>query len=59
MFVTEHLDDVYDADVSILGHCNAGMLTCSLHGFLGPWKMWQNFQGIANLLLIPQHEEGC
>ena len=57
MFVVEYLEGIFDADVPLLDHCNMVTLTCRQKGFLGPWEMWLNKQGIANLLSIPQLEE--
>ena len=45
MFVTKYLDGVFGAAVPLMGHCNAGKLTCRQQGFLDPWKMWLDLVG--------------
>ena len=56
MFATKFLTEVHDAPVHLKGHCYAGVLVCEKQGYYGPFKMWLNPKGIANLLSIPQLE---
>ena len=56
MFATKFLTEVHEAPVHLKGHCNAGVLVCEKQGYYGPFKMWLNPKGIANLLSIPQLE---
>ena len=57
MFVKWFLENIGPSPYHLKGHCNAGTLTCKEQGYYGPFKMWLNSQGIANLLSIPQLEE--
>ena len=56
MFATKFLTKVHEASDHLKGHCNAGVLVCEKQGYYGPFKMWLNPKGIADLLSIPQLE---
>ena len=56
-FVRDMLSDVYKSKVTLHGSCNAGTTISSEKGYLGPFDLWLNEKGIANLLSIPQLEE--
>mmetsp|Transcript_4507 Transcript_4507/g.6406 ORF Transcript_4507/g.6406 Transcript_4507/m.6406 type:complete len:231 (-) Transcript_4507:100-792(-) len=56
-FVRDQLSRVYQSDMTLHGNCNAGMTISSEKGFLGPFELRLNKQGIANFLSIPQLEE--
>ena len=56
-FVRDMLSDVYKSEVTLHGSCNAGTTISSEKGYLGPFDLWLNEKGIANLLSIPQLEE--
>ena len=57
MFINQYLNSIFDAELPLLNHCNAGTLICEQKGFLCPLEMWLNKLGIANLFSIPQLEE--
>ena len=56
-FVRDMLSDVYKSKVTLHGSFNAGTTISSEKGYLGPFDLWLNEKGIANLLSIPQLEE--
>jgi len=51
------LRDIHEVEKALNGHCNAGVACHKRMGYYGPFKMWFNPNGIANLLSLPQLEE--
>ena len=46
------LNNVEDADTTLLGNWNTGVTSSSLKGYYGKFHMWVNNNGIENLLYI-------
>ena len=51
------LGNVHQVRTLLQGNCNAGVSTSYEKGFFGLWDFWLNYQGITNLLSIPQLEK--
>jgi hypothetical protein len=48
--------NIRKSGVTLMGHCNAGEAAHKQVGDFGPFEMWINTDGIANLLSVPQLE---
>jgi hypothetical protein len=44
------LRDRHEAGTTLRQHCNAGVKYTSRMGWIGPFKLWENEDGIANLI---------
>ena len=51
------MDNVEDTDTTLLGDCNAEFTSSSLKGYHGKFHLWDNDNGMENLLSIPCLEE--
>lgn len=57
MFADEFLSNTHTAKIALRQNCNAGSRTLSRMGTWMRFPMWENSNGIANLLSVPWLEE--
>ena len=57
LFVTLLLNNVEDSDTTMVGNCNAGVISSPLKGYYRKFHMWVINNGMVNVLYISCFEE--